>query len=90
MRTPANNLIVFDVRVNSIGFDLETDIEPQLVAVDSGEGRHNHVMLHHEFLRNTYTELATVRSDSTMGRLLLVDSKLQANLRVGWSDPPRV
>jgi hypothetical protein len=25
-----------------------------------------------------------------MDRLLLVDSKLLANLRVGWSDPPRV
>jgi hypothetical protein len=52
----------------------QASTEPRLVAVDSGEGRHNHVMLHHEFLRNTYTETSDgeVRFDyghTVVGRL---------------------
>jgi hypothetical protein len=61
-----SDLVVFEVRENSIGFDLKANIKPRLEAVNSGGGRHNHVILHHEFLKDIYIDIATVSSDSSM------------------------
>ena len=71
-----SDLVVFEVRENSIGFDLKANIKPRLKAVNSGRGRYNHVILHHEFLKDTYIDIATLKFRFEYGRALLVNSEL--------------